>query len=386
MIVMEFRKRHGKLSRPTYSRLMVMISTFDIVTSFSLMMGKLMVPRGDGYVDGYGTTGTCTLQSYLVSIGIGSIALYNACLMIYFVLAVRYGITERVIGRKYEPMMHAIFVVVVLLWTIFGLVWKVFNPKITIVDKNVTTLSYHYHDWVLGHGSNISNEDMGIIIPFCSIDAYPSLCADTTINNFTLTGIECERGVDEKDDLYFVSCILFVMVCWMIIVLALLLLYMKVRSQEVANRRYEFGRRSSSSATTTTNNTRSTRFFKRRASTSTISTTAAPSASSIPTGLTTSTLNATLPTQQPRSRQQQHQKRNRRRKLLLSNRVAIQAILYGIFFVNAYLWIVLSAYLENDLIAEIVVIIFNTSQGTMNCGVYMKPYLERFKRDSKGNA
>ena len=367
MIIMEYRHRRSKLARPTYTHLMFVISAIDIVTSFSMMLGKLMVPKS-GYEDGYGNRATCTFQGWIITIGVGTIACYNACLMIYFVLAVRCGITERVISKKYEPMMHVIFLVVVLAWTVPGFVWQVFNPKILMMNKNTTILSEQYEHWILN--SNVTNKDMGIIIPYCNINAYPNLCDDTTINlanSSTIgdVGIECERGTNEG--LYFASCVAFVGVCCIIILASLLLLYLKIRSQEISNQRFQFGR----SAAATTRLARKRRLFRFGSGGTNASASSAqqgaPSTAVAPAS-TTNVINT--------GAQQAH---SRRRKL--SNRVAMQAILYGIFFFNAYLWIGLGGYLKNDLVAELLAVVFNFSQGVLNCCVYMKPYIERFRRE-----
>jgi hypothetical protein len=92
---------------PVYHRILCAMSVYDIVyTLFSSMFGALFNPAyTPALADTPGSRFTCTLQGFFVQWGFGSFA-YGAWLSVYYVLTIRYNISEAILVRYVEPVMH----------------------------------------------------------------------------------------------------------------------------------------------------------------------------------------------------------------------------------------------------------------------------------------
>jgi hypothetical protein len=90
-----------------YLRILAGMSIYDLVyTLFSSMFGLLFKPReSETDRDGYGTRFTCTLQGFFIQWGFGCFA-YGAWLSVYYVLTIRYSLSEATLARYVEPAIH----------------------------------------------------------------------------------------------------------------------------------------------------------------------------------------------------------------------------------------------------------------------------------------
>jgi hypothetical protein len=91
-----------------YLRILAGMSIYDLVyTLFSAMFGLLFKPReSETDRDGYGTRFTCTLQGFFIQWGFGCFA-YGAWLSVYYVLTIRYSLSEATLARYVEPVIHS---------------------------------------------------------------------------------------------------------------------------------------------------------------------------------------------------------------------------------------------------------------------------------------
>jgi hypothetical protein len=103
------------------------MSLFDISFSFALSFSTTPGPAEvQQRLPTYGTVATCTAQGFLVQLGLGA-PLYNACLCIYFLIKVRYQVSDDYLMKWAIPAMHALIVAFSIGTAITALVLDLFN-------------------------------------------------------------------------------------------------------------------------------------------------------------------------------------------------------------------------------------------------------------------
>ncbi len=109
LLIAHILRSHQGLST-TYHRLVFGISFSDIVFSFAIALGTVMVPKDlDYWISGVrGNTGTCTAQGFLVTVGMVSSVWYNCSICFYYLAIIRYNKTDTYIKKKLEPWLHGI--------------------------------------------------------------------------------------------------------------------------------------------------------------------------------------------------------------------------------------------------------------------------------------
>lgn len=93
-----------------YYRILLGMSTFDVLCSASLCFSTAPIPAGtEGVWGAKGTTQTCTASGFFNQFMLGSF-LYNLVLAIYYSLSGTYRMTDEDFARKYEPILHVLAV------------------------------------------------------------------------------------------------------------------------------------------------------------------------------------------------------------------------------------------------------------------------------------
>jgi hypothetical protein len=184
----------------TYHRMLLGISFLDILFSIGSLGGTFAVPASTGVVFGHGTTATCSAQGFLLQMG-AALPLYTACLNTFFMLKIRYNVSDAVVCRRYEPWFHGIPIVFALSTGTLGVLLKIFNP--------------------------INIPEMG-----CWIAPYPKGC---------IVSGECTRGykIAEWLDLYawsFAYGVFFV--AFLVVLFTSILIYKSLLFQERRNALY----------------------------------------------------------------------------------------------------------------------------------------------------
>jgi hypothetical protein len=105
VITMIVIRSNVKLST-TYRRLIVSLSTFDLIQSFSQTCSSMPMPSGSMFL-AIGNETTCDIQGFVNTFGALGSALYSLSISIYFLLVIKFNINNRNIQRKYEPFLHA---------------------------------------------------------------------------------------------------------------------------------------------------------------------------------------------------------------------------------------------------------------------------------------
>lgn len=98
----------GRKIRNVYNRLLAMMAIYDIIESCFNFASTWPIPKGTENVwMPSGTTSTCVAQGFFLQFSLG-VPLYNACLSLYYLLIIRYGVSEERIQKRIEPAMHGI--------------------------------------------------------------------------------------------------------------------------------------------------------------------------------------------------------------------------------------------------------------------------------------
>jgi hypothetical protein len=184
-----------------YHRLMLCFSIADILYSFWVGLSTLVVPKSSGVIYGFGTTATCSMQGFFMQFGV-STHLYIAALSVYFLLKIRYNVTDDTLHR-YEIWFHFIPWVVAIGTGSIGVTLQVYNP--------------------------MTLPELG-----CWVAPFPMDCLDPG-------GPPCTRGykTEAQGSLYEFSlayCWLFA--CFVVVLVSNIMIYRTVRCQERRNEQY----------------------------------------------------------------------------------------------------------------------------------------------------
>jgi hypothetical protein len=123
------KKEKQRKKRTAYHRLMVGLSTCDIIMSAGLISSTWPMPKDTPNVWGaLGTTRSCVAIGFLEQAGVSAV-LYSGSLSIYYLLRIQNVWKESQIV-KYEPFVHLLPIVFGLGTMIAGLVLDLFNSGI----------------------------------------------------------------------------------------------------------------------------------------------------------------------------------------------------------------------------------------------------------------
>eukprot|EP00545_Synedropsis_sp_CCMP1620_P001051 CAMPEP_0119014898 /NCGR_PEP_ID=MMETSP1176-20130426/10446_1 /TAXON_ID=265551 /ORGANISM="Synedropsis recta cf, Strain CCMP1620" /LENGTH=295 /DNA_ID=CAMNT_0006968145 /DNA_START=56 /DNA_END=940 /DNA_ORIENTATION=- len=177
-----------KLDRP-YHRLLIWISSLDIVTSLRYIV-TFPMPRGK-------PGPACDADGFLYVISVAG-PLYSASLAIYFLLAVRFSVSERKFQQRYEGPLVILPLLYVFVVAIFGLVTEVYSP-------------------------NVSGG------PGCFPNEYPANCV-------SLEDVDCLRGQDA--DKYILFTAIPIVLSWIVVLAANVVIYLSFRKLSKKSQRY----------------------------------------------------------------------------------------------------------------------------------------------------
>ena len=150
--------KNGKVT--TYHRMLLSISILDVIHSTSSAFSTLLVPSYTSGTFARGTTTTCSMQGALQQLT-PTIVIYMAMLNTYFMLKIRYNISDSVFRSKYEVWFHIIPIMHFLGTAIVGLSLNIFGPIVLTelgcwldsycIYTNTCTRSgpifYNHFDW-----------------------------------------------------------------------------------------------------------------------------------------------------------------------------------------------------------------------------------------------
>ena len=88
-----------------YHRLVFFLSAFDIIQSICQLLSSLPMPEGSMW-GAFGNSVTCDIQGFFVTAGFCTTVLHSLSLTIYFLLVVKFEMTEAKIKKYAEPFLH----------------------------------------------------------------------------------------------------------------------------------------------------------------------------------------------------------------------------------------------------------------------------------------
>lgn len=115
----------------TYHRLMLGMTTGDILLSAAFGTFQVMTPKDMNYLvwNARGNAATCDLSGFVAVTGVMLIWFYSCSLNLYFLFKVKYNISDEVIRNKIEPFLHGVPILMALIWSSFQLVNKNYNDN-----------------------------------------------------------------------------------------------------------------------------------------------------------------------------------------------------------------------------------------------------------------
>jgi hypothetical protein len=184
-----------------YHRLLLGLSLLDVMYSFWAGLSTIPVPATSGVIYGFGTTATCSIQGFFTQF-VAANPIYMASLSLYFMLKIRFNISDEFFLRRIEFWFHLTPWLFAIGTGCAGVALKIFNP--------------------------MSIPEMG-----CWLGSYPIDCL--------WTGAPCTRGYRfaELVDFYAIFFAHAWIFCsFLVILVANILIYSAIRTQERRNERY----------------------------------------------------------------------------------------------------------------------------------------------------
>lgn len=107
IIFMALKSRERKDWTP-YTRLLIAMSTCDIVFSITIGSAAFLRPRATSTrVWAFGNDASCSFVGFMNQLSFSAV-FYNGMLSMYFLLTARFGLKNEYVSKVIEPMMHAI--------------------------------------------------------------------------------------------------------------------------------------------------------------------------------------------------------------------------------------------------------------------------------------
>jgi len=176
-------------------RILAGMCVFDVLSSTAWFMTSWPIPQeGVAWtLWNVGTVQTCSAQGFFIHMAMGTI-LYNACLALYYLLAIRYSVKNPGIANYWEPWMHLVSIGFPLGTGMASLLLGLYNPV----------------GWS------------------CTITAYPPWCTQS-VDGQGVT--DCIRGDNAKiyNRAFWLGPAVFV---WVFLVLSMGLIFCKIRRVE----------------------------------------------------------------------------------------------------------------------------------------------------------
>jgi hypothetical protein len=116
----------GRRTTP-YRRILLGLSSADFLCSLIYPLQAFLLPKEtSNRVYAVGNHASCNFLGFAQQSFFASI-LYNSMLSVYFLLTVRFGLSNEVVGKKYEPWMHALSIGYPLITAVIGVSMNMFH-------------------------------------------------------------------------------------------------------------------------------------------------------------------------------------------------------------------------------------------------------------------
>jgi len=188
----------GKIST-TYHRILFGISIVDIFTSAAISAGCLLAPADTPFLwKSIGNISTCNAQGFFALFGAVALPLYSLSLQFFFLCNIKYKMKAEDIQRRVEPFLHCI----PLLYGMIGAITSVVTESINATPS------------------------------YCYIEVHPRGC-DVDED------VECTRGLG-RFWLKIIFGAIPLLAVFLLMGIAMLLMYREVRKREIADNSHRF--------------------------------------------------------------------------------------------------------------------------------------------------
>ena len=124
---------HRRKRTNPYLRIMLALSSFDVLSSITIALGHFAVPASfSDRVWSFGNESTCIAAATIWQLSECGVVFYSGYLSFYFLLTIRFGMTAKNFARQVEPWMHGLAIVWSVGTAIFGATIGMFGPQIFI--------------------------------------------------------------------------------------------------------------------------------------------------------------------------------------------------------------------------------------------------------------
>lgn len=206
LIVVAVLKRRGALRKEPYHRMMFCLSLYDVLGGIWMALGSVPVPAEYGIPGSAGNTRICSAQGFFIHFTVGATIAYNTALVMYFLMKVRYNVTDFAIAKWYEPAVHALALFLSLANALSGVALEIFNP--------------------IGFGGPSNS-------PLCYIQAFPPGC------DF-VPDMECTRGGNASEAMWYTTIVPYLATTAATLVALALVMHTIVVSERRSDK-YRFG-------------------------------------------------------------------------------------------------------------------------------------------------
>ena len=119
--------KKSKFNGGTYDRILFMFSLCDIVATCNYIVGPFLLREETSFrYWALGNDTTCTISGAVFHFGFSSIC-YYAVMSVYFLLTIRFGMTQRTMVRYVEPVMHTLAFGYPLMTAVIGIPLRQYN-------------------------------------------------------------------------------------------------------------------------------------------------------------------------------------------------------------------------------------------------------------------
>jgi len=191
--------RSNKALSVSYNRILFGLSIADIVSSIAMSTSSLLSPTDTPHHwISFGNTSTCTAQGFLFLVGSMASDLYITSLQLFFLCSIKYEMEPEGIQRRVEPFLHCI-------------------PILFAMTGGIVSLA---------------TQSINASGAWCFVESYPRGCTDDT-------DVTCIRG-NHKKLLKWIFGAAPAFITFMIMSIATILIYRKVRNKEISSNRFTF--------------------------------------------------------------------------------------------------------------------------------------------------
>jgi len=90
----------------TFHRIMLGVASSDVLQSLWLGLSSIPVPKETGLMYAIGNQNTCNIQGFVGLLGSISVTFYFCGLSGFYLLVIKFGISDEHVKKYYEPIVH----------------------------------------------------------------------------------------------------------------------------------------------------------------------------------------------------------------------------------------------------------------------------------------